>query len=159
MIIKKDFLIKSVMKLFLLTYVFFFISACGTSEKAEHIEAYTIEVYVENEKGISEISGYMKINAITTIEEGKHHIKADIKTIEDSYDTEGNYIKTEIIHSFNNKSNVTLAEEGDKLKKELHEPSTILIPDDKIKHFQSVSLKEEEKRQLKEHVLSFMEKL
>lgn len=46
-----------------------------------------------------------------------------------------------------------------KRTKELQKPSTILIPDENIEHFKLDNMTEEEKEQVKEHVLSFMDKL
>ncbi|UVI29230.1 hypothetical protein [Paenibacillus spongiae] len=139
------------------TFTIFLLSACSNMGKIQHIEVFVAEISERNDEGFFVTTGYKKVNAITTIEEGKNHIKTDIKAIEDFYNIEGNYIKTEIIHSNFSKSNVTLAEDGDSRKEVLQEPSTILIPDDKIEHFQLENMTEEEKEKVKVHVLSFMD--
>lgn len=143
----------------LLTFAFFLLSACSNVEKVQHIEVFVAEILEQNDKGFSVKTGYKKVNAITTIEEGRNHIKTDIKAIEDFYDTEGNYLKTEIIHSNFNKSYVTLADDGDNRKGVLQEPSTILIPDDNIEHFRLENITEQERKKVNDHVLSFMDKL
>ncbi|WP_337099151.1 hypothetical protein [Paenibacillus sp. YIM B09110] len=97
------------------------------------------------------------MNAITIIEEGKTHIKSDIKSIEDFYNTEGNYIHTEIRHSYANKSKMLMTEEGNSLKEELQEPSTILISPDHANNFKLKNMTQEEQTQVKEHVLAYVE--
>lgn len=137
----------------------FLLSACSNVEKVQHIEVFVTETSEQNDEGFFETTGYKKVNSITRIEEGKNHIKTDIKAIEDFYDTEGNYLRTEIIHSSFNKSNVTQAEDGENRKEELQEPSTVLIPDENIEQFKLNNISEEDKEKVKEHVLSFMDRL
>ncbi len=143
----------------LLLLSIFLLSACSNVEKVQHIEVFVIETLEQNGEGFFETTGYKKVNSITSIEEGKNHIKTDIKAIEDFYDTEGNYLRTEIMHSSFNKSNVTQAEDGENRKEELQEPSTILIPDENIEQFKLDNMSKEDKEKVKEHVLSFMDKL
>ncbi|OBZ12814.1 hypothetical protein A7975_14335 [Bacillus sp. FJAT-26390] len=147
------------MKWSLITAVFVLLSACGDGVKVEHIEAFAMETSEENEEGIYERTGYLKSNSISIIVEGKNFIKSEIKSIEDFYDKDGNYMKTEIKHSKGGITQITEVENGNTLKKELLEPSTILIPDENIVHVQRYELSDDEKKQLKEHVLSFMKKL
>ncbi|WP_438313631.1 hypothetical protein [Sporosarcina sp. FA9] len=137
----------------------FIFSACSNVEKVQHIEVFVTETSEQNNEVFFESTGYKKVNSITSIEEGKNHIKTDIKAIEDFYDTKGNYIRTEIIHSSFNKSNVTQAEDGENRKEELQEPSTILIPDKNFEQFKLDNMTNEEKEKVKEHVLSFMDML
>ncbi|MFD1031040.1 hypothetical protein [Metaplanococcus flavidus] len=137
----------------------FILSACGNVEKAQHIEVYVIEILEENAEGFSEMTGYKKVNAITNTEASENHVETDIKAIEDFYDTEGNYIRTEIIHSRFDKSHITKAEDSEERKEEIKEPSTILIQDDSIEHFKLENMTKEEKEKVKEHVLSFMDML
>lgn len=137
----------------------FVLVACGNVEKTEHIEVYVIEILEENDEGFSEIAGYKKVNAITIIEASENHVETDIKAIEDFYDTEGNYIRTEIIHSKFDKSHVTKAEDSEERKEEIQAPSTILIPDENIEYFQFDDMTEDEKEKVKDHVLSFMDLL
>ena len=133
--------------------------ACSNVEVTQHIEVFVTETSEENEEGFFEKTGYKKVNSITTIEESENHIKTDIKAIEDYYDREKNYLYTKIIHSTFTKSNTTLNEDGKDLKKELQQPSTIMIPDDHLEGFQLDHLTDEEKEKVKEHVLSFMDRL
>ncbi|SFM48571.1 hypothetical protein SAMN03159341_13730 [Paenibacillus sp. 1_12] len=148
-------------KMCLFMFTFLLICACGQAEKYETIEVFVIETLDDNQndKGMFETTGYKVVNAITIIEEGKTHIKSDVKSIEDFYDREGNYIQTEIIHSYANKSKMLLTEEGNTLKEELQEPSTILITPDYTKNYKLQNMTQEEKARVKEHVLAFMEKL
>ena len=146
----------------LLTFCLFSIyllSACSNAEKYQHIEVFMIETSEQNNEGIFEKTGYKKINSITTIEEGKNHIKTDIKAVEDFYDIDGKYIKTAILHYTYEKSKVTLVEKGEDKKGELQEPSTILIRETNVDYFQLDNMTDEEKEKVKEHVLSFMDKL
>jgi hypothetical protein len=142
-------------------FTFLLISACSQTEKYETIEVFAIETLddIQNDKGFFERTGYKIVNAITTIEEEKTRKKSDIKSIEDFYDMEGNYIQTEIIHSYANKSKFLLTEEGNTFKEKLQEPSTILITPDNAMNFKLNNMTQEEKAQVKEHVLAFMEKL
>ncbi|MCG7337518.1 hypothetical protein MHZ95_19855 [Sporosarcina sp. ACRSM] len=133
------------------------LSACVNVEKVQHIEAFVTEVLEENDEGFFVRTGYQKVNAITSIEESKNHIKTDVKSINDFYDTEWNYIRTEIIHSNFKKSHITQAGGGEKRKEEINEPSTILIPDGDVEYHNSINMTEEERERVKEHVLSFMD--
>ncbi|WP_419872002.1 hypothetical protein [Candidatus Pristimantibacillus sp. PTI5] len=145
------------MKLSLLCIVFLLISACGKSEKVEHIEAFATETSEQNDEGMFVRTGYKKVNAVTIIVEGKNYIKSDIKMIEDSYDLEGNFIKSEIILSDAVRSDMMMSDNGDQTKTELAKPSTILIPDQSYEELESIKLTEEQKAQVKEHVLSFVD--
>jgi hypothetical protein len=135
------------------------LSACGDTVKVEHIEAFSIEILEENEDGVYELSGYKKVNAITALAENKNYIKSEVKMIVDYFDLDGNYLNSEIVHSIHSKSNITMFEDGDDLKKELQEPSTIIVPDDNLQNFRSGSLSDEEKKQVKQHVLSLIDRL
>jgi hypothetical protein len=149
------------LKICLYTVTFLLIGACSQTEKYETIEVLVIEIFNDNQndKGIFETTGYKIVNAITIMEEGKTHIKSDIKSIEDFYDMEGNYIRTEIRHSYANKSKMLMTEEGINLKEELQEPSTILISPDNAKNFKLKNMTQEEKAQVKEHVFAYVEML
>ena len=145
------------LKVSLLLSVMVLLGACNDVQKGQHVEVYTIETLEQNDEGIWEKDGYKKVNVINSSEESDKQIKTDIKAIEDYYDLKGNYIRTEVIYSYYNKSLVTLYEEGDERKKELSEPSTILIPDDNLEHFSLDDLTKEEKKRVKEHILSYMD--
>jgi hypothetical protein len=131
-------------------FLIILLNACNNVETIQHIEVFVVETSQQ---------GFKKVNAITSIEEGKNYMKTDIKAIEDFYDMEGNYIKTEIIHSTGNKTYVSPAIEGDTRKEELQEPSTILIPDEVIKSFKIDNLTKDEEVKVKKHILSFMDLL
>ncbi|MBU8907515.1 hypothetical protein [Desertibacillus haloalkaliphilus] len=147
------------MQMTFLVLIVFLLSACGRTETFQHIEVFVTETSEQNDEGYYETTGFKKVNVITTIEEGNNHIATDIKAIEDFYDLDGRYIKTEIIHSEFNRSKVTNVEDGDERKEELQEPSTILLPDETVDHFQLENMTEEEEEKVKNHVLSFMNKL
>mgnify|MGYP000946284195 CR=1 FL=1 len=147
----------SFVKMSLLILCILLLNACVNVEKVQHIEAYVTEVLEENDEVFFVKTGYQKGNAITSIEESKNHIKTDVKSIEDFYDTEWNYIRTEIIHSNFKKSYITQAEGGEERKEEINEPSTILIPDGDVEYHNSINMTEEEQERVKEHVLSFMD--
>lgn len=138
----------------------FLLIACSNVEKYEHVEVFVVETMDESKSEIPyETTGYKKVNAITNMEEGKNYIKADIKSIEDFYDVDGNYTKTEIIHSYATTSNVTNVTHGDNLKEVLQEPTTILIPTDEKGPFRVDDLTEEQKEQVKNYVQSYTDKL
>ncbi|WP_391121590.1 hypothetical protein [Psychrobacillus sp. L3] len=156
-------LLSSSLKLCLLAIPIFLLFACSSVEKYEYISVFIVET-MEVDKGslypgLSETTGYKKVNAITYMEEGKSYIKTDDKSIEDFYDTKGNFIKSEITHSYFTTSYITNVVRGDNLKEELQNPSTILLPDDYKGHSKSENMTEEEKEQVKNHVLSFTNKL
>ncbi|CAG7651112.1 hypothetical protein ACFQI7_21390 [Paenibacillus allorhizosphaerae] len=137
------------------------ISACSQTEKYETIEVFAIETLDDNQndKGFFERTGYKIVNAITTIEEGKTHMKSDIKSIEDFYDIRGNYLQTEIIHSYSNKSKLLLTEEGNTLKETIQEPSTILIAPDYAKNIKLNNMTQEEKNTGERTFVSFHGKI
>ncbi|GAA0440860.1 hypothetical protein GCM10008983_17440 [Lentibacillus halophilus] len=148
---------KKILTLHLFILTVCVLSSCSHAEKTQHIEVFVTETSEQNAEGFSETTGYKKVNSITNIEESTNDIKTDIKAVEDYYDTERNYIRTEIIHSNYNKSYNTKAEDGDDLKKVIHKPSTILIPDKNIEHFKLDDMTKEEKEKVKEHVLNLMD--
>ncbi|WP_404446403.1 hypothetical protein LG307_21380 [Sutcliffiella horikoshii] len=143
----------------LLIVSIFLLTACSSVEKVQHIEVFVAETSEQDDEGFFITTGYKKVNSITSIEEGKHHIKTDIKSIEDFYDKEGNYLRTEIIHSTFNKTYVTQKEDAVNLKEEIKKPSTILIPDENIELFKLENKTKGEEEKVKEHVLSFMDML
>lgn len=129
------------------------LSACSTTEKVEHIEAFVIQTLEENTEGFYETVGYKKVNSVTNSEVGKNHAKTDVKAIEDFYDLEGGYVKTEIIHSSFKKKVIDLVGEETNLKVELQLPKTILIPDG---NKEEILLTKAEKEEVKKHVLSIV---
>jgi len=137
------------------------ISGCEKNERYETIEVFGIETLADeqNDEGIFDETGYKLVNAITIIEEGKTYIKTDVKSIEDYYDMEGNYIETEITHSYYSRSKMLLTEDGNTVKAKLQEPSTMLTSPDNAGHFKSIHMTQEEKDKVKKHVLAFMKKL
>ncbi|ACS99048.1 hypothetical protein [Paenibacillus sp. JDR-2] len=144
-------------KLFLFLCSLFLINACGSqAEEVQHVEAFGIEVLDQNAEGLYEPTGYKKVNAITTTKADKNYTRVDLKTVEDFYDTGGKYIKTVITHSQGYKSNVLDSKDGFDRTEELHEPSTILIPDEDAENFRGDQLSSDELEQLKKHVQSFM---
>lgn len=150
-----------VAKICLFMFTFLLISACSQAEKYETIEVYALETLqdIQNDQGLYVKTGYKIVNAITTVEESKTHLKSDMKSIEDYYDQNGMYIQTEIIHTYANKSKLLLTEEGNTQKAKLQEPSTILISPNHANNFKLNDMSQEEKNQVKEHVLAYMEKL
>lgn len=142
------------------TLVILLFTGCSSVERVEHIEVYVIETSEQNSSGLFEQTGYKKVNAITTSESSDNHIKVDLKSIQDFYDKDGNYLETIISHSYSNQSKVVPTESGDGSEMVLHEPSTILIPDDKIGNNQAMdTITDEEKEAVKKHILSYIEKL
>lgn len=140
---------RTFLKLNLFILAFLLLNACGNVVTIEHIEVYVEEIPRQ---------GFKKVNAVTTLQEGEKFLRGNTKSVEDFYDMDGNYIKTEIIHSTGNKTYISPAIDGDVRKKELQEPSTILIPDEDIQNFK-IDLTTDEKEQVKKHVLSFMDLL
>ncbi|MFC4104164.1 hypothetical protein [Paenibacillus xanthanilyticus] len=136
------------------------LSACGSGTKhVEHVEVFIVETLEQNEAGFYEAIGFKKVNAVTTIEEGKNHVKTDTKTIEDYYDTAGRHMKTEIVHSSLHKSHVTLAEDKDHRTATLEEPAAILLPDGESGPFKMNKMTEAEKTKVRAHVQSFIDQL
>lgn len=130
----------------------YLLSACSNTEKGEKIEVFVIKT-LEHETG-----DYKKVNSVLNTEESKNYIKFNLVAIEDFYDIDGNYIKTEILHSKYEKSKVTLEQNAEDKKVELQEPSTILISENSVKNFRGLDyMTKEEKEKVKEHVLSFID--
>lgn len=141
---------RTYLKLNLFILVILLLNACGNVETIEHIEVYVVEMPGQG--------GFKKVNAITILQEGEKYIRGNTKSVEDFYDKDGSYIKTEITHSTGNKTYISPVIDGDVRKKELQEPSTILIPNGDIKNFK-IDLTTDEKEQVKKHVLSCMDLL
>lgn len=140
----------------LISSIILLLGACSQAEEVQHIEAFGIEVLEQNAEGLYEPVGYKKVNAITTTKENKNYTRVDLKTVEDFYDTEGNYTKTVVTHEQSYKSNVLDTRDGFRRTEELHEPSTILIPEEDAANFRGDQLSVDEREQLKKHVQSFM---
>lgn len=117
-------------------------------------EAFIIETMEQNDEGMFVKTGYKKVNAITIVEEGKHHLNTEVKVIEDHYDLKGDYLKTELIYSKSDKSKLLYTEDGNEQKETLQEPSTILVPDE-LEESRSIKLTEEEQLRVKEHVEAY----
>lgn len=64
-------------------------------------------------------AGYKKVNDLTNVEEGTNYMKIKTRSIEDFYDKDGNFKKTEIISSDYTSSDITNVGHGDDLKEEL----------------------------------------
>lgn len=116
------------------------------------MEVHLVETVGEN-------TSYKKVNALTNVEEGKNYIKINTRSIEDFYDKDGNYSRTEVTSSDYTSSYITNLGHGDDLKEEIQKPSTILIPTDKKEPFQLVDMTEEEKERVKKHILSYTDNL
>lgn len=146
------------MKLIFFTTTVLFLVACNEAE----IETETyeeIEVYMTGFEKNGRITGYKRVNAITIKEVGEDFLKTDVKSVEDFYDSEGNYLRTEIKHSRSDSSKIFNKENKQTLTKEFEEPATILIPNDVLGQFDLPEMTADEKKQVKEHVLLLMEKL
>jgi len=104
-------------------------TSCGSTEVIRHYEVFMSDSMERNEEGDFETTGYSKANAITTTESRKGLLRTDVKMIEDFYDLEGHYIKTEISHTRSHMSDISVTDGGFRLKKELQEPATIFIPE------------------------------
>jgi len=126
--------------------------ACSNTEKYEHVSVYVVETLGEN-------AGYKKVNDLTNVVEGKNYITVNTKSIEDFYDKDGNYKRTEIIASDYTSSDITNVGHGEDLKEELQKPFTILIPEDMYEPFKLFDMTEEEKERVKKHILSYTENL
>ncbi|MGO4180037.1 hypothetical protein AB4Z17_02560 [Paenibacillus sp. TAF43_2] len=148
------------MKLSIIAAFVILLSACSNTVKVEHVEAFSIEIFSEkNKDGFYEQAGFKKVNSITALAENKNYTSSEIKMVVDYYDLDGKYVKSEIVHSKFSKSHITMVEDGDDRKKELQEPSTIIIPDDNLQNFRSSALSDDEKKQIKQHVLNLLDRL
>ncbi|MGO4543442.1 hypothetical protein AB4Z29_01400 [Paenibacillus sp. 2TAB23] len=132
------------------------LNGCGKSEKIEHIEAFATEMSEQNAEGFFERTGYKKVNAITIVVEGEKHVKSEIKMIEDHYDIDGNFVKSEITLADGSRSDIFMSTDGDERVTKLDNPSTILVPELVSDEHHSIKLTEEQKIEVKEHVLSFI---
>ncbi|MGG1635274.1 hypothetical protein [Paenibacillus sp. NRS-1760] len=147
------------MKLSVISAFVVLLSACSNTVKVEHIEAFSIEISEENKDGFYEQTGFKKVNSITAFAENKNYLSSETKMVVDYYDLDGKYVKSEIVHTKFSKSHITMSEDGDNRKKELQEPSTIIIPDDNLQNFRSSALSDDEKKQIKQHVLNLIDSL
>ncbi|WP_168119998.1 hypothetical protein [Paenibacillus sp. HB172176] len=132
-------------------------TACGSVERTEHIESFTIENSEKQDNGMFEVTGYKKVNSVSLIEESDNHMESDVKMVEDYYNSDGIFLKSIFTYGHGTLSKLTRATDSDEQKLELSEPSTILAPDLEGDNFKGVELTAEEKVRVKEHVLSFME--
>lgn len=147
---------RNVIKLCVFTFTIILLSACGDAEKVQHIEVFVTDTLEQNAEGLYEPTGYKKVNAITTINVSKNYTRTEVKSVEDLYNREGKYIKTQVVHSQSYKSKVLDTDDGFNRKEELQEPSTLLIPDEDHEHFRSDNLSEDELNQVERHVQSLM---
>lgn len=150
---------KSVLKWSILLVIAVVVSGCGSKEEFMHIEAFVVEVLEEDAEGMFVKTGAKKSNAITTIEEGKNYIKTNVQVLEDYYDMDGKYMKTEILYSDFTKSLLTGGEHGENKNEQRDVPATILIPDEELRFTKTMKLTETEQRQVKEHVESLINDL
>lgn len=71
-----------------------------------------------------------------------------------------NYIKTEIIHTKTTTDPLLKTDEiVEESKEVLQDPSTILIPDSKLREFPLDNLSNKKEKEVEVHILSFMDKL
>lgn len=134
----------------------FLLGACTQAEEVQHVEAFGIEVMEQNAEGLYEPAGFKKVNSIITTKKDRNYMRVELKSVEDFYDTGGKYIKTVVTHEQGYKSNVLDTKDGFHRTEELHEPSTILIPDEDAENFRGDQFSSDELGQLKKHVQSFM---
>lgn len=138
-------------------FLLIFCVSCSSVETATNIEVYSTEILEENAEGIFEVVGYKKVNALTVIESSDNHIDTVIKAIEDHYDLDGNYLKTEVLFSLFNKSMVTRVEDDREHIEELNKPTAILIPDEELMDIRIKELTVKEKERVEKHILSLWE--
>lgn len=151
----------SLWKISIMIIVVLLLGACSSTESIQHIEVFMTPTFAERKNDISEVNGYKKVNSITTIEEGKNHLRTDQKQVEDFYDQDGQYLKTEIKHITANNSKVIMTMQTNEEIEQLEEPSTILLQEEfefdiERRHLKEMELTEEEKERVRSHVLEMM---
>ncbi|MBD2843638.1 hypothetical protein IDH44_00425 [Paenibacillus sp. IB182496] len=104
--------------------------ACQSGDIVENetVEAFGTETYTEQGQTL-EASGYKKVNAITYVKENKQYIETRIRAIEDYYDSEGNYLRTEIFDQSGRQSKWDGTVDSDEKRDEAVDPLTLYVPD------------------------------
>lgn len=129
----------------------------------ETVESFVIEVLsnTSNSEGIYELTGFKKVNSITEITENENKIYTKIIVVEDYYDIEGNYIETIVkMDEFENDYKTGKALHNFQEKK-FNQPMTIKTGSHQnfLNGRFSIELSEAEKKQVKNNVLKYVEKL
>jgi len=133
-------------------WVVLLLSSCQSGgEIVEHVEAFVVENIVQNEEGFFLPSGYKKVNSITTHVDNRGAIKSRIQAIEDYYDDEENFVKTIVYDQSHERLKNLQTENTKNLEKELDEPLTIHLPEAYDR--KPVQLKEEQKNEVRDHVI------
>lgn len=145
----------------ILTSLFLLISCQAEKNNQENIEKETIESFtVEeselNSEGIYVPIGYKKVNAITYVKDNKHVIKTHVRTIEDFYDLEENFVKTIITNSYYEKLKINHSETSYNKNHEVSGPLTIHAPDKNDKS-SIAKLNSEELEEVRNHVVTIIE--
>ncbi|ASF41298.1 hypothetical protein CEH05_19865 [Halobacillus halophilus] len=129
------------------------VTACSGGE-TELDSDEKIEAFIANTLG-NEEGAYKEVNSQIIMEGSGDTLEVEARKIEDYYSKQGDYIKTILTHSTTKEGDVT---------KELNDPLTSMIPEDFTFEEDTLfpvssELSEEDKRQLKEHILNeFKEK-
>ncbi|MFD1737232.1 hypothetical protein ACFSCX_11780 [Bacillus salitolerans] len=143
----------------LLLVILFVYLVSGCSNEIIKIEVFSIDTLEETEKGTFEITGFKKVNVITTINKSETHLNTDVKKIEDFYVTNGKYIKTLVKHTIYKKNDTIKSEDVTSKEKEFQSPKTILIPKDIKGEYKLESMDQSIKEQVEQHVLSLIKQI
>lgn len=120
------------------------------------VEKETVEGFIL--ETLDGTDGYKKVNSITNMKENKHVLAARVRVIEDYYDSNGDYIKTEILHTFSKKNKMLQTIDGDDTREEVSGPLTIHLPDG-VSSYSTSKLNEQQLEEIKKLVLEITKDL
>ncbi|MHA6484154.1 hypothetical protein ACX1C1_19870 [Paenibacillus sp. strain BS8-2] len=126
-----------------------FLTSCQQQDPSA-IEKETVEGFIIEESDGT--SSYKKVNAITYVKENKHVLIFRIRIIEDYYDASGTFVKTEIMHSYSEKSKMLMTNDRDEKRVEVNGPATINLPDDTA-YYSNSKLNDKQREEIREHVM------
>ena len=150
-------------KLFFIVGMALLLAACSEAEVVEHVEAFTVETMSDtpNSAGLYVKTGYKRENSVVLFEEWDNKLQAEVSSIEDFYNLNGDYVNTIISHTFSKELKWHNTLDSKKEQVELMEPTTILTPDLDLSVImgETKNLTDEEKERVRAHVFKHVEKL
>ncbi|MFS0726614.1 hypothetical protein [Paenibacillus sp. 1P07SE] len=124
------------------------------AEEVETVEGFSIEESEEIE-GYYETVGYMQVNSITYHKMNRHVELSAVLIIEDYYDLNHQYLRTELVDTHYEKSKLTDAVKSHNNVQEAAGPLTIHIPPESM-DTRPRDLNEEQLAEIRAHIFSVL---
>lgn len=149
----------SMRKLFFMLGMALLLVACSEAEVVEHVEAFTIETMSDtpNSSGLYVKTGYKRENSVVLFKEWNSKLHAEVSSITDFYDLNGNYVNTIVSYTFSKELKLHNTIDSRKEQVELMEPTTILAPDISVVMGETKNLTDEEKERVRARVFKYVD--